>query len=118
MTKTEFHLREALEQISQAAFHVVQLGETYSKSKEKFAFKGDLLKIGGDIIHVLNNIQRSSDSHHGIQVDPLERLLVTTAQTRIVIKQAQDLLGKMDPDRPKRKPDLSIVKKEDLTDET
>jgi len=116
MTKTEFHLREALEQISHAAFHVVQLGETYSKSQEKFAFKGDLLQIGADMLRVLNNIQRASDSHHGIQVDPIERLLETTAQTRIVIKQARDLLGQIDNDRPKRTPELRIVK-EDRTNE-
>jgi len=137
MTKTEFHLREALEQIAHANAHLGELSKTYSKSKEKFAFRGDLMNIGTSVSRFLSNIEAAADSHNGLKGERIKRLIETTAQTRMLLKQARDLLGEtrvkdllgqptltmleeaLDwnaEDQP-QKPTLSIVK-EDRTHET
>ena len=115
MTKTEFHLLEALEHMSRARCYVEQVSETYPRSNEKFSFRGDLLNISANIRVVLNNIRRVEISHAEIQADPAEQLLETRDLTRNVLKEARDFLNKFEKSTLSKKPKLTIVRGTDET---
>jgi len=96
MTKTEFHVQNALRELAAARGHVEngELDRAFSRSSERFAFRGDISDVVSRATVFLENIHRASqsdgtDSSERRMADSLDETAHLLAQVRKLVRMVE-----------------------------
>lgn len=96
MTKTEFHVQNALRELAAARGYVEagELDRAFSRSSERFAFRGDLSEMVSMTNGFIENIHRASqsdgtDSPERRMADSLDETAHLLAQVRKLVRMVE-----------------------------